>query len=1306
MENKYRLWWRTIQPLYADVYSHVRFIYYMTNFGPPYALPRSFEEFRRLCLKVLRRHWQMPGLEPFQQAAGRDVGIDLLEVSGRSRLSAARCDLRESGEPPSLTDLRNAVDRAASLALPIGHLTIATTASRSKALKTAVFELNLENRAANLLTVEVLCWQDIEDLLDEYPDLLSEFESSPKRQALSKPNTAIRLEPRWKYPVAAPANDEAGRDLQEASTLIDQRQYQLGRLKLMQLRERGWEQLDGDRRVAVLSNLARALLREGETRKAAMLFIAARSMRPDDEDACTNEVIAYELLGESERACAMAESVSAKFRKSGRAHALLLNNLPASMAIADLERMTPALLKIDPEVAIVMARRSIAANDYARAERFARTAAEALGEKSDPWLLLGQSILLSEIESNSGPVREERVREGEACFTRAIVQAQEELSTSIEVQALLARAQARIALHDIQGAGRDIENAHSLEREDANGLCEYAILLRARGNLTGAIDVFRRALKVGGRDDAEFHLGVTLRERDLPGDLSEAAEILVRSIHHPTGIPKGDYLFAVGCAVDALCRMERWHHAEILLGELPADQISIPARHTLHARMEHSRGEIAKASRLADEALGALRMETTTDERRNLAVLLHDLGRYAEALVIRESIIQVRGFATDGGAPHADPTASDLRRLLECATRLGRNDVVLEVCRKLRLDGAVVEGAFAFELELLERHDLEGAIELLDQYLAVHPGDRVMRLRRTAAARALGHHEQPVEPGSMPLAREILPALGRVAVKLMREADHPNEALVYAYDLIRRNPRDPDAHRAFLSALGPFGPIATVPDFETAQLGCAVCYVEQESGTETWAILEDAPDADQSRGEYGSASALMKQLRGRRLGDKFHLSEGRAGRKNAVVKQLISKYAYRYQDCLYGWARRFPGLPEIEMVRADASAAPEVQYDLGAVSNGMSIDEIRENAHKLYALTPMSLHGYTKRIGMSDLHGVFSLAARHDAIIKCCQGSEEELEGALTAYNRANSIVLELSAIATLCLLGGLDLLKTWARRFVVTQATLYELRRFQFENNSGLLDRTGSDIPADLELRGLADLIASICTVGDGAVASRLTPNQRAELTGHFGLHGAESILLASLPGHALWTDDRVLANLARDEFGVRRIWTQAALMARVQAGNLEPAQLATAGTRLAGWGYTFTTPSLETLMRAGALSGWDPDQFPLRQALDQFATDSVAMPDAVILAAELVVHIYADSRLRVTRSTLVARLLDRLAKRRGGRAAIEALPRSLPIRFGLDVIGARELADAIRGWMSKSEGIPETPSVRTEGQEQAASA
>ena len=95
------------------------------------------------------------------------------------------------------------------------------------------------------------------------------------------------------------------------------------------------------------------------------------------------------------------------------------------------------------------------------------------------------------------------------------------------MQALIGRAQARIALRDTDGAGKDIEQAHSLEREDANGLCEYGIVLRSRGSLSEAIDVLRRAASVGGRDDIDYHLAVTLRERDEPGDLQEATELLI-----------------------------------------------------------------------------------------------------------------------------------------------------------------------------------------------------------------------------------------------------------------------------------------------------------------------------------------------------------------------------------------------------------------------------------------------------------------------------------------------------------------------------------------------------------------------------------------------------------------------------------------------------------------------------------------------------------------------------------------------------------------------------------------------------------
>src|SRR5579862_2802397 len=329
----------------------------MTHFGPPYALPRNSEEFRRLCLKLLRRHWQMPGLERFQESGDREIGIDLLEVTGRPRLSVARCDLRDLRESPSLSELRKSVERVAGLALPIGHFTIATTAWRSKALKRAVFELNLENRVRDLFTVGVLCWDDIEELLDEYPDVLTEFESSPKRQALTKATAQFQLEPIWPSLPAA-TEDVLSHEIDDAVALIDQRHLQMGRLKLMQLREQKWEYLSVEQKIAVLANLARAWLSEGEVRKASRLFIAARSIRPDDEAACTNEVLAYELLGERERACTMAEAACAKFPRSGRAHALLLSNIAPATPLAELERRTPPLVKMHPEVAMVMTRRS------------------------------------------------------------------------------------------------------------------------------------------------------------------------------------------------------------------------------------------------------------------------------------------------------------------------------------------------------------------------------------------------------------------------------------------------------------------------------------------------------------------------------------------------------------------------------------------------------------------------------------------------------------------------------------------------------------------------------------------------------------------------------------------------------------------------------------------------------------------------------------------------------------------------------------------------------------------------------------
>ena len=123
-------------------------------------------------------------------------------------------------------------------------------------------------------------------------------------------------------------------------------------------------------------------------------------------------------------------------------------------------------------------------------------------------------------------------------------------------------------------------------------------------------------------------------------------------------------------------------------------------------------------------------------------------------------------------------------------------------------------------------------------------------------------------PHAMPSAREIPPALGRAAVQFMRDGGRANEALTYAYELLRRQGGSVDAHRAYLAALGPVGPMPHVPDFDSAETGCALSFVEEGSNTDKWVLFEDANDANEALDEYGPQHPMTKAVKGKKAGEK------------------------------------------------------------------------------------------------------------------------------------------------------------------------------------------------------------------------------------------------------------------------------------------------------------------------------------------------------------------------------------------------------------------------------------------------------
>src|ERR1700691_6080876 len=220
-------------------------------------------------------------------------------------------------------------------------------------------------------------------------------------------------------------------------------------------------------------------------------------------------------------------------------------------------------------------------------------------------------------------------------------------------------------------------------------------------------------------------------------------------------------------------------------------------------------------------------------------------------------------------------------------------------------------------------NDPEAALAELEEMLHAHPEDRVLRLRRSIVAARLGQVDLVVaDPNAMPAAREIPTAPRRAAVPFLRDGGRANEALAYAYELLRRQGGSVDAHRAYLAALGPVGPMPHVPDFDSAGSGCALSFVEEGSNTEKWILLEDANDADETIDEYNPQHPMTKAVKGKKAGERFQLPEGRFSRRQATVKQMISKYAYRYMDVLINWQARFPGQAEIEMSYGHSESIP------------------------------------------------------------------------------------------------------------------------------------------------------------------------------------------------------------------------------------------------------------------------------------------------------------------------------------------------------------------------------------------------
>jgi hypothetical protein len=329
---------------------------------------------------------------------------------------------------------------------------------------------------------------------------------------------------------------------------------------------------------------------------------------------------------------------------------------------------------------------------------------------------------------------------------------------------------------------------------------------------------------------------------------------------------------------------------------------------------------------------------------------------------------------------------------------------------------------------------------------------------------------------------------------------------------------------------------------------------------------------------------------------------------------------------------------------------------------------------------------------------MLSLTRIADAGIRwCCNGSQEERDNALKAFNESKSLVLDHSAFFAIWHFDLYDIVSKWgARKLLLSQSTFDRIRDIK---ESAHESRAGGYMAANdsrqyfhveasederkvyvESLDKLLSLIRTRFTIVPVLEVASLDPEKREALIDVFGRDAAESIYLGAREGHVLWTDDLTVAEMQNHECQKRsRIWTQAVLHAGLQDKVLDEKRFNDISARLVGCEYTSTLLNADTVVSAGQQAAWDHQKFPLRQTMRQFGNKSIPPQARIFLAGRTVAEMFRQVASPFARSAFLLAVLRQL----GSRSLAVGLGLQLENAFRLDFVAAHEATSTIAAWL-----------------------
>ena len=1066
------------------------------------------------------------------------------------------------------------------------------------------------------------------------------------------------------------------REIDQAVTYINSRRFQDAESQLKRLEEHRSHDLNHRQQYRVKANRGVAAFGLGHAKEAANYFLEAAVLEPEDERALTNEVLAHFLLGNDGKAFELSNERRTRYPNSGRILAIWISTAPPAVSVDELEKAVSEQLRNDPEVNAALCRKLLLAGRIVDA----RTCAARTQEKAPDWpqgfLLSAQcsmafSLMPPAVQQATKLQRRSVIDEGIIAASKARELGEAHSDIDAEAQSLAMRCELYLLTGDVEAAIADAKQACRMVPTDVGNLLALAQTQLVQDKVETGIDTLEEALGIQSRPDVALMLSRALRSRNATGDRKRALDLLEEQ--NLAALPE---VMRPPIAIDVvqlLALEKEWSRASCYL-ELVRETLDVVTWQALSAWVLKGDNHPQDAEGRVSEALRNLAPSTHSSTREFLARVLMQMGRLNDALPIYEEL-----FAYD--IPIFDPM-----QLIECAGRLNRDQVLLDTFDELHRRTAVEWPLLEIEVFYLRKYHATKALDRLSAFLDKQPNHKLARLSRSAVAWELGRNELIASRlEDLPEVAEMPLSYIRMALKLISLGENADQVINYAYRFLKLHFDKAEAHSALIfSVIFLRKDVDKDPNMPKVVEDAAVGYRELPDGPLKWTVLEKTNAPDPNFEERSVDDSIGQDLLGKSVGEKFVLVPGMVDRLGEIV-QILPKFVRRFQDSLTEMPVRFPSeAPNFQSVRI---GGPN-ELDTGIAVVFASVRDRAEQVKSLQALylsQPIPVHLYAKRFGNNAYEGVIHLAQTGSVPIKCSNPDPVTFAAAVSSLETAKSIVLDLSAVATIRLLDIDDLLSS--HEFVLSQDSALQLRETLIddepERQGGTMVYNDNDgryslfeepseqrrerIKRDKEF---CEAILTKTKIKPHLGLASVDETQRETLIKFLGEYGTEAVIVAMESDTVLWTDDLTQGDLATSMFGVRRVWSHTFLEFCLRRGLLSAERYGEAVAKLVGMRYQVTPFNNVVLVQAAKLAKYQPSAWPFAQAVEAFSIPNAAVDKLLRIILLFFIQLSEESVVSQGIGGLVATLLEALWQNPQARLPLLVVRRNSGRVFGLNVV------------------------------------